>query len=70
MISVVNYFIDRVYVLTPAGKLIDLVKGSTPLDFAYAIHTEIGHRCRGAKVNGRIVPLTYTLKIRRTGGNS
>jgi len=55
-------FNDRVYVLTPAGKLIDLVKGSTPLDFAYAIHTEIGHRCRGAKVNGRIVPLTYTLK--------
>jgi GTP pyrophosphokinase len=55
-------FSDRVYVLTPAGKLIDLVKGSTPLDFAYAIHTEIGHRCRGAKINGRIVPLTYTLK--------
>ncbi|MEY3807430.1 MAG: diphosphokinase [Pseudomonadota bacterium] len=55
-------FSDRVYVLTPAGKLIDLVKGSTPLDFAYAIHTEIGHRCRGAKVNGRIVPLTYSLK--------
>lgn len=55
-------FSDRVYVLTPAGKLIDLVRGSTPLDFAYAIHTEIGHRCRGAKVNGRIVPLTYTLK--------
>ena len=55
-------FNDRVYVLTPAGKLIDLVKGSTPLDFAYAIHTEIGHRCRGAKVDGRIVPLTYALK--------
>ncbi len=55
-------FSDRVYVLTPAGKLIDLIKGSTPLDFAYAIHTEIGHRCRGAKVNGRIIPLTYTLK--------
>ena len=55
-------FSDRVYVLTPAGKLIDLVKGSTPLDFAYAVHTEIGHRCRGAKINGRIVPLTYTLK--------
>ncbi len=55
-------FNDRVYVLTPAGKLIDLVKGSTPLDFAYAVHTEIGHRCRGAKINGRIVPLTYMLK--------
>ncbi|MDX8413215.1 MAG: RelA/SpoT family protein [Mariprofundales bacterium] len=55
-------FYDRVYVLSPAGKLIDLIKGSTPLDFAYAIHTEIGHRCRGAKVNGRIVPLTYILK--------
>lgn len=55
-------FNDRVYVLTPAGKLIDLVKGSTPLDFAYAIHTEIGHRCRGAKINGRIAPLTYALK--------
>jgi GTP pyrophosphokinase len=55
-------FNDRVYVLTPAGKLIDLVKGSTPLDFAYAVHTEVGHRCRGAKINGRIVPLTYQLK--------
>ena len=55
-------FHDRVYVLTPAGKLIDLVKGATPLDFAYAIHTEIGHSCRGAKVNGRICTLTYTLK--------
>lgn len=55
-------FSDRVYVLTPAGKLIDLIKGATPLDFAYAIHTEIGHRCRGAKVNGRITPLTYVLK--------
>jgi len=55
-------FSDRVYVLTPKGQLIDLVKGSTVLDFAYAIHTEIGHRCRGAKVNGRIAPLTYALK--------
>ena len=55
-------FYDRVYVLSPAGKLVDLPKGSTPLDFAYAIHTEIGHRCRGAKVNGRIVPLTYKLQ--------
>ncbi len=57
-----SLFYDRVYVLTPRGKLIDLVKGSTPLDFAYAIHTDVGHSCRGAKVNGRIVPLTYTLQ--------
>lgn len=55
-------FNDRVYVLTPKGKLVDLVKGATPLDFAYSIHTEVGHRCRGAKVNGRIAPLTYVLK--------
>ena len=55
-------FNDRVYVQTPAGKLVDLAKGCTPLDFAYQVHTEIGHRCRGAKVNGRIVPLTYILK--------
>ncbi len=55
-------FADRVYVLTPAGELIDLIKGATPLDFAYAIHTDVGHRCRGAKVNGGIVPLTYTLQ--------
>ncbi len=55
-------FTDRVYTLTPGGKLIDLIKGATPLDFAYAVHSEVGHRCRGAKVNGRIVPLTYALK--------
>ncbi len=55
-------FSDRVYVLTPKGQLLDLIKGATPLDFAYAIHTDVGHRCRGAKVNGCIVPLTYTLK--------
>ncbi len=55
-------FSDRVFVLTPAGKLIDLVKGATPLDFAYAVHTDIGHGCRGAKVNGRIQPLTYKLR--------
>jgi GTP pyrophosphokinase len=57
-----SLFYDRVYVLTPKGKLVDLVKGATPLDFAYAIHTDIGHSCRGAKVNGRIVNLTYTLQ--------
>ena len=55
-------FHDRVYVLTPEGRVIDLPEGGTPLDFAYAVHTEIGHRCRGAKVNGRIVQLTYQLK--------
>ncbi len=55
-------FQDRVYVLTPEGRVIDLPENGTPLDFAYAVHTEIGHRCRGAKVNGRIVQLTYALK--------
>jgi GTP pyrophosphokinase len=54
-------FRDRVYVLTPRGKVLDLPQGATPLDFAYHIHTEVGHRCRGAKVNGRIVPLSYRL---------
>ncbi|MEM1080172.1 MAG: RelA/SpoT family protein [Pseudomonadota bacterium] len=52
---------DRVYVLTPRGDVIDLSHGSTALDFAYHVHTEVGHRCRGAKVNGRIVPLTHVL---------
>ncbi len=53
---------DRVYVLTPTGEVKDLVSGSTPLDFAYLVHTEVGHRCRGARVNGRIVPLTTQLE--------
>lgn len=53
---------DRVYVLTPQGKVIDLARGGTVLDFAYAVHTEVGHRCRGAKVNGRIVPLTHPVE--------
>lgn len=52
---------ERVYVLTPKGDVLDLPQGATPLDFAYNIHTSIGHRCRGAKVNGRIVPLTYKI---------
>jgi len=50
---------DRVYLLTPKGEVFDLARGATVLDFAYLIHTEVGHRCRGAKVNGRIVPLTF-----------
>jgi GTP pyrophosphokinase len=52
---------DRVYVLTPHGQVVDLSAGSTVLDFAYQVHTEIGHRCRGAKVNGRIVSLTHVV---------
>ncbi len=55
-------FPDRVFILTPKGKVMDLPQGATPLDFAYSVHTEIGHRCRGAKINGRIVQLTYELK--------
>jgi GTP pyrophosphokinase len=53
---------EHIYAMTPTDEIITLSKGSTPLDFAYYIHTELGHRCRGAKVNGRIVPLTYQLK--------
>ena len=53
---------DRVYVFTPEGHVVDLAQGATPVDFAYRVHTEIGHACRGARVNSRIVPLTYPLK--------
>ena len=55
-------FRDRVYVLTPLGKVIDLPKGATPVDFAYALHTGLGHRTRGAKVDGSIVPLNTKLQ--------
>jgi GTP pyrophosphokinase len=50
---------DRVYLLTPQGKVVDVARGATVLDFAYHVHTEVGHRCRGAKVNGRIVTLHH-----------
>ena len=56
-----DIFRDRVYVFTPRGDVIDLPSGSTPIDFAYQVHTDIGHRCRGARVNGKLVPLDYTL---------
>jgi GTP pyrophosphokinase len=57
-----DLFQDRVYVFSPQGDIVDLPVGATPLDFAYHIHTELGNRCRGAKVNGSMVPLTYTLQ--------
>lgn len=57
-----DVFQDRVYIFTPRGDIIDLPQGSTPIDFAYHVHTEIGNRCRGAKVNGRLVTLEYSLK--------
>ena len=53
---------DSVYVLTPQGQVIDLPQGATPVDFAYHLHTDLGHRCRGAKVDGAIVPLSYVLR--------
>ncbi|BBP45964.1 GTP pyrophosphokinase [Thiosulfatimonas sediminis] len=53
---------QHIYVMTPNSEIITLRQGATPLDFAYNIHTELGHRCRGAKINGRIQPLSYTLR--------
>lgn len=57
-----DVFQDRVYVFTPRGDIIDLSAGCTPIDFAYHVHTDIGHRCRGARVNGKLVPLYQELK--------
>ena len=61
----VDLFEDEVFVFTPKGEVKNLSAGSTPLDFAYAVHTDVGHRCVGAKVNGKIVPLHYQLRSRR-----
>ncbi len=58
----VDLFQDRVYVVSPKGEIVDVPVGGTPLDFAYQVHTDLGHRTRGAKVNGRIVPLDHRLK--------
>ena len=57
-----DVFEDRVYAVSPKGDVVELPAGATPLDFAYYVHTQVGHRCRGAKVNGRIVPLTYKVQ--------
>jgi guanosine-3',5'-bis(diphosphate) 3'-pyrophosphohydrolase len=57
-----DIFIDQVFVYTPRGEIKDLPRGSTPLDFAYRVHTDLGHRCIGAKVNGKLVPFNYQLK--------
>src|ERR1700721_911274 len=58
----VDLFQDRIYVISPKGEIVDVPVGGTPLDFAYQVHTALGHRTRGAKVNGRMVPLDYKLK--------
>jgi len=57
-----SLFTDSIYVLTPQGKVVDLPRGATPIDFAYAVHTSLGHRCRGARVGGQMVPLDYVLR--------
>jgi len=69
---------DTIYVMTPQGRVIDLPQGATPIDFAYRLHTDLGHRCRGAKVDGQLVPLNTPLKngqqveitVAKTGGPS
>jgi GTP pyrophosphokinase len=62
----IDLFQDRIYVISPKGEIVDVPVGGTPLDFAYQVHTDLGHRTRGAKVNGRMVPLDYRLKNSET----
>jgi GTP pyrophosphokinase len=62
----IDLFQDRIYVISPKGEIVDVPVGGTPLDFAYQVHTDLGHRTRGAKVNGRMVPLDYHLKNSET----
>src|SRR5204863_2668121 len=57
-----SLFTDTIYVLTPQGRVVDLPRGATPVDFAYAVHTSLGHRCRGARVDGAMVPLNHALR--------
>jgi len=64
-----DVFEERVYVFTPRGDIIDLSAGSTPIDFAYHVHTDIGHRCRGAKVNNKLVSLDYVIAYGGRGRN-
>src|SRR5258708_6354127 len=61
-----DLFQDRIYVVSPKGEIVDVPVGGTPLDFAYQVHTDLGHRTRGAKVNGRMVALDYRLKNSQT----
>ena len=62
----ISPFDDRIYVLTPQARIVELESGSTPVDFAYAVHTDLGHRCRGAHVNGALVPLNTPLRSGQT----
>ncbi|SCC94045.1 (P)ppGpp synthetase I, SpoT/RelA [Thiomonas sp. X19] len=64
--SAAKLFDDRIYVLTPQARIVELASGSTPVDFAYAVHTDMGHRCRGARVDGALVPLTTPLRSGQT----
>ena len=61
-----GFFDDRIYVFTPAAQIVELGTGSTPIDFAYAVHTDVGHRCRGAKIDGAMVPLNTALRSGQT----